>query len=82
MVIVAGETNLLRLSMSIFAMRADDVQRAAVNRLHHATTAAEVTAEVEGNRAEVGAGCHVYVYRISVLSCVGRFGDGDPLSGT
>jgi len=44
LVIVAGETNLLSLSMSIFAMRADDVQRAAIDRLHHATTAAEVTA--------------------------------------
>jgi hypothetical protein len=58
LVIVAGETNLLRLSMSIFAMRADDVQLAAIDRLHHATTSAEVTAKVEGNRAEVGAGCH------------------------
>jgi hypothetical protein len=30
--------------VSIFAVRADDVQLAAVDRLHHATTAAEVTA--------------------------------------
>jgi len=47
--------------MSIFAMRADNVNRAAVDRLHHATTAAEVTAEVKGNRAEVRAGCHLTI---------------------
>jgi hypothetical protein len=55
--------------MSIFAMRADDVQRAAIDRLHHATTAAEVTAKVKGNRAEVRAGCHPPVQLVHVAGC-------------
>jgi hypothetical protein len=57
-VIVAGQTASLRLSVPVFCLGADDVQRAAVNRHLHAASAAELARYVPPDFAEVGARCH------------------------
>jgi hypothetical protein len=62
-VIVAGEAALLGLSVPVFRLGADDVQRAAVNGNPHATSAAELARNVPPDFAEVGARCHSDSYK-------------------
>ena len=57
-VIVAGEAASLELSVPIFRLRANRVQRAAVNRNMHAASAAQLARYVPPDFAEVGARCH------------------------
>jgi hypothetical protein len=57
-VIVTGEAASLELSVPVFRLGTDDVQRAAVNRNMHAAAAAEFARDVPPDFAEVGAGCH------------------------
>ena len=59
-VIVTGEAASLGLSVPVFRLGADDVQRATVNRNMHATSAAELAGDVSPDFAEVGAGCHEF----------------------
>jgi hypothetical protein len=57
-VIVTGEAASLELSVPVFRLGANDVQRAAVNGNMHAASAAQLARYVPPDFAEVGAGGH------------------------
>jgi hypothetical protein len=59
-VIVTGEAASLELSVPVFRLSANRVQRAAVNWNRLAAVAAQLVDGVTPDFAEVGAGCHEF----------------------